>query len=165
MKQKELVLLHRDLFMLHRRSIERAASRGIEHYLSLDDVKEMYAKSDGRCQVSRIHFNAFRPLGSTKRPWYPSIDRIESRKPYTKGNCRLVCVAVNMAMGEWGLSVLTAIAKAIIHGDPGPNCEGPEADPYSFRRLAGVLTAKQLSRRRQRVAYHELRTNEQASTK
>lgn len=113
----------------------------------------MYAKSDGKCQVSGIEFNDFRPLGSTKRPWYPSIDRIDSRKPYTAENCRVVCVAVNVAMGEWGIGVLTAIAKAIVNGDPGPICEGPEADPYSFKRLTGILTPKQLLRRRQRVKH------------
>jgi hypothetical protein len=160
----ELQLSHRDLMFLHHRSKERARSRGIEHYITLDDVKAIYADSAGRCQVSNIPFNDFRPIGSTKRPWYPSIDRIDSRKPYTKDNCRIVCVAVNMAMGEWGLSVLKAIAGALVNGDPGPICEGPEADPYSFKRLTGALTPKQLARRRQRAKHwqnHERITNSQ----
>ena len=152
---------------LHKRSIERAAARGIEHRLSLAELKQMYAAAKGQCQVSGIYFNKFRPMGSTKRPWYPSVDRIDSSKPYTADNCRVVCVAVNMAMGEWGIEVLRAIAKAMILGHPGAICTGPEADPYKFPPVAGTLTKRQIQRRQERIRHwrnHEHITNGETVT-
>lgn len=48
------------------------------------------------------------------RPFMPSIDRTNSAKGYTAGNCRLVCVAANFAMNEWGQGVLHKLAVAYV---------------------------------------------------
>lgn len=95
-------LTSREFVDLVNRAKERAKVRGIPYHLTRQDIEAMYAKSGGRCAVSGIQFNRFRPLNSTKRPWYPSLDRIDSSKPYTPDNCRFVCVAANIAMGGMG---------------------------------------------------------------
>lgn len=51
----------------------------------------------------------------SKNPYSPSIDRIDSRIGYTKSNCRIVCVAANYAMNEWGDSVLRELALSMVH--------------------------------------------------
>jgi hypothetical protein len=150
-------LTPRELLDLHNRSKERARFRGIDHFLTREQVEALFAKSAGRCAVSGILFNRFRPLNSTKRPWYPSLDRINSRNPYTEDNCRFVCVAVNVAMGEWGEWALKAICRAMHVGEPAPLCEGPEAAPYSFPALGDVEpTYRQIMRRRQRERSREI---------
>jgi hypothetical protein len=47
-----------------------------------------------------------------KQPFAPSIDRILSGGHYIPENVRLVCVAVNFGMGEWGLEVYMTLARA-----------------------------------------------------
>jgi hypothetical protein len=41
----------------------------------------------------------------------PSIDRIDPSKGYLYDNVRIVCFAINAAMGQWGLEKLEALIK------------------------------------------------------
>lgn len=93
----------------------RAADRKIEFLLTKEEFNALYERSRGMCEVTNIKFDhAYKPLGSSTRPWAMSLDRIKSSEPYTKDNCRLVCVAVNMALGQWGMNALLNIAEAIV---------------------------------------------------
>lgn len=47
-----------------------------------------------------------------KRPNAVSIDRIDSKKGYVLSNVRVVCLAVNLALGTWGESGLLPILKS-----------------------------------------------------
>jgi hypothetical protein len=76
-------------------------------------VAEMFVRANGKCEVTRIPFSFLKMDGSRKRPWYPSIDRINSLQGYSFSNCRLVCIAVNLAMHQWGESVLHVIGDAM----------------------------------------------------
>lgn len=143
-------LTNREWADLCNRAKERAKVRGISFEIAREEIKLLYEQSQGRCRVSGILFNRFRPLGSTKRPWYPSLDRIDSRKAYTFDNCRFVCVAVNIAMGEWGEWVLRGIAEAMLKGLQ-VKCEGPQEESYSFPALTGAPeNYRQIVRRRRR---------------
>lgn len=142
---------NKELTSLYVKAKERAKERGLDFPLSRDDVVMIFARSFGRCQVTGIMFNRFRPAGSTKRPWYPSLDRIDSQKPYTVDNCRFVCVAANFAMGEWGEWVLKALASAISFGKYGNIRIGEEVNKYTFPPITtDDLTPRQRARRRQR---------------
>ena len=112
---EKIVLTNREWLDIYHKSKGRAKYRGIEFNLSRQDIVELYKLSDGVCSVTKITFNRFKPKGS-RRPWYPSLDRIDSNGAYTRDNCRFVCAAVNMAMGEWGEWVLLAMANAINTG-------------------------------------------------
>lgn len=52
--------------------------------------------------------------GSPNHPQAPSLDRIDTTRSYTPENTRLVCWAVNMAMGAWGYDVYLRYAQAAI---------------------------------------------------
>jgi len=150
-----IAMTNREFLDIYRRSMERARERGIDYLLTRSDVERLFLQSGGRCTVTGIGFNRFRPLNSTKRPWYPSLDRKDSTKPYTLENCRFVCVAANIAMGEWGEWVLNALTDAKASGILDP-ANGQEAAPYLFAPVAvevgDKLTARQ-RRRRERRAY------------
>lgn len=147
---ERMQLTPREWVDLCNRAKERARMRGIEYKLTRQDMEYLFEVSQGRCSVSGIVFNRFRPLNSTKRPWYPSLDRIDSSKPYTLDNCRFVCVAVNIAMGEWGEWVIKGIAKAIVKGEQ-VICDGPQEDRYEFPALVGAPeNYRQIVRRRMR---------------
>jgi hypothetical protein len=59
----------------------------------------------GRCQITGIEFVKNVPL----HPRSPSLDRIMPKKGYVKGNVRLVLLAINGALGPWGLEELESI--------------------------------------------------------
>lgn len=97
------------------RARRRAADRKIEFLLTKEEFDALYVRSRGMCEITNIKFDHdYKPAGAATRPWAMSLDRIESAKPYTKDNCRLVCVAVNMALGQWGMNALLNIAEAIM---------------------------------------------------
>lgn len=86
-----------------------ALARGIEFKITRKMIDDLYEMAGGRCQLTGIEFSN-ELIGKTKsRPWAPSIDRIDSSKGYALDNIRLVCVAVNFALGAWGDEVLKRI--------------------------------------------------------
>jgi hypothetical protein len=90
-----------------------ARSRGLEFSLTPDDINELAKAADGKCQITKIPFEIRFAEGERRRQWAPSLDRIDPTKGYTLDNCRLVCVAVNIAMQNWGLDVLLKIGRAL----------------------------------------------------
>ncbi len=95
------------------RTQRNAAKRGIQFALSWDDTVAMWHRSRGRCEVSGIPFALVDQRGFKNRPFAISIDRVDNSKGYMAENCRLVCVAVNLAMNEWGVEILLQIAEGI----------------------------------------------------
>lgn len=91
----------------------RARQRGCDA-LSFSEFEELWLAAKGRCELTGIRFSAKRVEGSLKRPWMPSVDRIDSTRGYEKGNCRLVCVAVNIALNDFGFAVLCKVAGALV---------------------------------------------------
>lgn len=87
-----------------------AKKRDIDFALSSDSVMGMLLKSNGRCVLTGIEFD-FSPSSGERRPWYPSIDRIDSSQGYSAENCRIICVAANLAMNEWGEDVLLKLSQ------------------------------------------------------
>lgn len=79
--------------------------------LELADVVHMAVRSQGRCEVSGLPFN-FEVHGK-RRPFAPSIDRIDSSVGYTPTNSRLVCFAVNVGMNCWGDAPFLRICRAL----------------------------------------------------
>jgi hypothetical protein len=86
-------------------------------------LEALWLECGGRCLLSGIEFD-MTPFSGKRRPFAPSIDRIDPSRGYSKGNCRLVCVAVNYAMSDWGLAVLKRIAVAILERNPSDNIPG-----------------------------------------
>jgi hypothetical protein len=76
-------------------------------------VVAMYFKGGERCALSGIPFDLAPHGASTRRPFAPSLDRIDSARGYHRGNVRLVCCAVNYLMNEWGDEVFHRLADAI----------------------------------------------------
>lgn len=96
-------------------SVGVRARRDGEAYLTKDELRDLWTRAGGRCQLTGVRFSSERKAGCVKRPWMPSVDRIDSSKGYVAGNCRLVCVAVNLALNEFGDDVLLTIAKGLLH--------------------------------------------------
>lgn len=95
------------------RAQRNAKTREIEFALTKPQFKEILHRANGRCEVSGIPFTLDRHDRSARRPFAPSLDRIDCRHGYSPENCRVVAVAVNAAMSDWGEEVLIKIAAGL----------------------------------------------------
>lgn len=91
------------------------ATQEIEFRLSHDEFNALVARCQNRCEVTGIPFSdgEASPVHG-RRPWPPSLDRIRSDQPFCIENCRIVCAAVNNAMGPWGVAELRELAAAYV---------------------------------------------------
>jgi len=99
---------------VYKLSVRNAYRRSIPFALSRKHFDALVVNAQGRCMVSGIPFSNERIPGSARRPYFPSLDRIDSSKGYSCNNVRLVCVLVNIALNEWGLDPLMRVAQAIV---------------------------------------------------
>lgn len=91
---------------------KRARNKGLKYGLSAGWILKRLERIGYCCELSGIAFSARRPRESHKRPWMPSLDRIDCTKGYTQDNVRIVCVAVNTLLQDWGDSVFHDLMKA-----------------------------------------------------
>lgn len=108
--------LHKQLNRELQRVKGGATDRGLEFALSVEDLYEMHERSGGRCEVSGVEFDTTAHTttnGSVRRPFAPSVDRINSGQGYTKANTRLVCWAINIALHDWGEDVLWTLVRSM----------------------------------------------------
>jgi hypothetical protein len=96
----------------------RRAGRPFDPEL-LSLVFALYVAQGGRCALSGLCFD-LRIIGSGKarRPFAPSLDRIDSTGGYTRDNVRLVCQAVNFALNAYGEDTFREIAAATVAFEP-----------------------------------------------
>jgi hypothetical protein len=88
----------------------RAKEKGIEYDIDMPWFRAKLNK--GRCEVTGLIFN------DTKdpyvNPFYPSIDRIDSSKGYTKDNCQVVCMMFNNAKQDHDIKHFETWCKAFV---------------------------------------------------
>jgi hypothetical protein len=64
-----------------------------------EDLMTAWERCEGRCAVSGFEFSeAHVGGGRARRPYAPSLDRIDPRRGYEPDNVRLVCGVANFAM-------------------------------------------------------------------
>lgn len=96
------------------RASKRGAKFGREFSISYDWAINQIEAQDFKCALTGIPF-FMRVSGEWGRhPFAPSIDRINSSKGYVEGNCRVVAVAVNIALADWGEDVFRRIAEGYV---------------------------------------------------
>lgn len=97
--------------VLGRAKANAKGRRQIEFNLTADDLMHMLHSASWRCSVTGTEFT-LEPIAG-KKPFAPSIDRINSALGYVPGNCRVVCVAANYAMNVWGEDVLRRMIRSM----------------------------------------------------
>ena len=97
------------------RSRHRAGRAQFAHDLTADHAEWLFQRQQGCCAISGLAFSltAF-PAVLVKHPFAPSLDRISSQEGYTADNVRLVCIAVNFGMGQWGEELYLTFARAAV---------------------------------------------------
>ena len=93
------------------RTKKRVKKTKMQFDIDKNYIKQLWWQFDGKCCLTGIPFADTNERKNARRPYMPSIDRIDSKKGYIKGNVRLVCTAVNMALFTWGLDVFDTIVE------------------------------------------------------
>lgn len=93
---------------------KRARRRGWKCNIDRDYIEWAIESQDFRCAMTGIKFDVAPYPSAGKRPWAPSVDRIDRAKGYTRANVRIICAAANLAMNVWDESVLVAVAEGIV---------------------------------------------------
>lgn len=99
---------------IYRTTKKRAEKKCVDFEVSTQDLADAILRANGSCEVTGIQFTKDIPPRGVRRPWFPSVDRIDSSKGYTKDNIRIVCVAANLAMNTWGEDVLFEMAVSMM---------------------------------------------------
>jgi hypothetical protein len=97
-----------------RTTLNRARGSGRKFNLRPLETFDLYRKQQGLCAVTGLPFDDTRHGETLVRPFIPSLDRIDARKGYVRGNVRLVLAAVNFAIGQWGSPLFITIARAAV---------------------------------------------------
>jgi hypothetical protein len=90
----------------------RARKYDIKFTLLYDDVYPFVVA--GKCQKTGLLFNLTAHANYRVHPFAPSLDRIDPKKGYVKGNVQIVVWAYNSARNQWGDDVLLTLARAIV---------------------------------------------------
>jgi len=98
---------------LYRQTKKGAKTRAIPFDLTPDDFAKIVRRARGRCELSGVTFE-FPQAHRKRRPFAPSIDRVDPETGYTFKNCRLVTVIMNYAMNVWGLAPLLITARGLL---------------------------------------------------
>ena len=102
-----------DVTRMYRSARTSSKQRNLGMTITREDVVRLLERANGKCELTGIAFNSFSTNGSRRRPWIPSLDRIDTSKGYDFGNLRVVCGAVNIAISDFGIDVLVQIAKKL----------------------------------------------------
>ena len=102
---------------MYRSARRTGPARDLPFSIHPKDIIELANKSGGRCMLTGIKWDFEMTSSKSRRPWVPSLDRIDSMKGYERGNIRMVCSAVNIALNEFGDKVLRRIAVGLLESD------------------------------------------------
>lgn len=84
---------------------DKAIKRGLAFEINRDDILDLYEEQDKKCALTGIKMTHIRDdpeHGVGHRYLYNmSVDRIDSRGAYTRGNIQLVCSIINQI--KWDL--------------------------------------------------------------
>jgi hypothetical protein len=75
---------------LYRTAQKNAARRSISFSLTPTQFHDLIARANGGCMVTGIPFEFAPVAGVSRRPFAPSLDRINNRQDDTADNVRLV---------------------------------------------------------------------------
>jgi len=95
-------------------NLAKKRSKGKPFDLDIDFLISLYDKQFGKCLLTNIDFSFIKPDNFRVDPFAISIDKINAKSFYTKDNVRLVCVAVNFGLNEFGDKIFKQICESYI---------------------------------------------------
>lgn len=79
-----------------------------------EDMMTAWERCEGRCAVSGLEFSEeLVGTGRARKPYAPSLDRVDRSRGYEPENVRLVTAVANFAMNAWGREPVLDLARAM----------------------------------------------------
>ena len=99
---------------------KRACTRDIPFEVTVQWVADQLTSQGDRCLISGMPFQYVPSKAGTHRrnPRLPSLDRIDAPLGYTPSNIRIVLMAVNFAINEWGLDFYVDLCRRVAAASP-----------------------------------------------
>lgn len=93
----------------------RAKQYSLDFNLDKDFICTLYELQNKKCALTGLDFQ-FKQVGYNKRrPFAPSLDRIDCTKGYTQDNVRFVCSVVNIALCDFGDQIFDQMCEAYVN--------------------------------------------------
>jgi|HubBroStandDraft_6_1064221.scaffolds.fasta_scaffold215235_3 hypothetical protein len=115
--QTETNLWYDQYLRTYRNRETNAPARGIRWQLNLKNFWHAVITAEGRCQVTGQPFDRYTKGASGKRPFLPSLDRVDSHLGYESGNIEFTTVIVNLAINDFGRDVFFEMLRHGITSD------------------------------------------------
>ena len=96
--------------------LSMAKNRALNKQIPFDlDIEFLVSIWTGRCALSGIELDLGPSSVGLVHQYAPSIDRIVPELGYTKGNVRIVCYQINVALSEYGLEQFDKLVTLYIN--------------------------------------------------
>ncbi len=92
----------------------RAQKYGVSFELEWEVVEGMADRNGWCCALTGFPFTMSQASRRAAGPFGPSIDRVIPSRGYVDGNVRIICVAINYALNEWGDEFFERLAAAFL---------------------------------------------------
>ncbi len=134
----------------------RARVRTLDFDVDMAHLLSLWREQKGRCAVSGLSFTEeWKGESFVKTPFGPSLDRIDSSKGYMQENVRLVCMAANFALNQWGDDILRRLAHGVVDTERKVHQAWFREQRRKLRRAekqAATLSGKSLERQKRVIA-------------
>ena len=88
--------------------VSRAKLRAGECALTREWVQERIERG---CEITGLPFDV---STARRHPLSPSLDRMNPKKGYLPSNCRVIALALNVGLSDWGLDVVMPIWRVVL---------------------------------------------------
>lgn len=92
----------------------RAKTKSLPFDLTLQHLEELWEELDGCCALSGIPLELGRSEFGKVHPYAPSLDRETPHLGYIKGNVRIVCYQMNVALSEFGIAQFEELVQRYV---------------------------------------------------
>lgn len=99
-----------------RNAKSRAKAKSIPFDLRDEDLLRQLKQQDFKCAITGTRFEPRQTGGhpNNRNPWSVSIDRIDPAAGYVPENVRLITLALNTALSNWGEAVFAKLAASYL---------------------------------------------------
>lgn len=94
-----------------RGAMNRARRRGMEFTIDEDWCVSRLMQQGKRCALTGIEFSVAGKGMRGRDPFCPSLDRIDCRQGYTPENTRIIILAMNIMLSDWGEGIFQTVAQ------------------------------------------------------
>ena len=94
----------------------KAKARKISFDITLEEIKELFKKQDGRCGITNLPIVPKTYKTRKKEMWTASLDRIDSKKGYTIKNVQWVHKEINMLKGKLPKEKFIDLCNLVVNG-------------------------------------------------